>query len=180
MKRRTDMKIKFTALILLAVVACTCSGCGGTWRRKFVRAKKSDVKEGPVLQPHDYAREFSNRQLYANNYAFWRNAESELIKSIKLKDNLKRISSQSGYSLVYLKKLYSLLLEEKNIELEPYITELEDIIEKIEQPNYVSSNSNVLVARLSRHYRSLSRDFSYRKMQNFIKPDEEETEKNDK
>ena len=173
------MNIKFTALILLAVVLCTCSGCGGTWRRKFVRAKKSDVQEGPILQPHDYAREFSNRQLYANNYAFWRNAQSELIKSIKSKDNLKRISNQSGYALVYLKKLYS-LLSEKHTELELYITELEDIIEKIEQPNYVSSNSNVLVSRLSRHYRALSRDFSYRKMQNFIKPDQEEKDKDDK
>ncbi len=174
------MKIKFTTLILLVIVLCACSGCGGTWRRKFVRAKKSDVKEGPILQPHDYAREFSNRQLYANNYAFWRNAQSELIKSIKSKDSLKKISNQSGYSLVYLKKLLNLLSEEKNTELEPYITELKDIIEKIEQPNYVSSNSNVLVSRLSRHYRSLSRDFSYRKMQNFIKPDQGQAEKNDK
>jgi hypothetical protein len=174
------MNIKFIALILLAVVLSTCSGCGGTWRRKFVRAKKSDLQEGPILQPHDYAREFTNKQLYANNYAFWRNAESELIKSIKAKDNLKRIFNQSGYALVYLKKLHSLLLEEKNTELEPYITELEDIIEKIEQPNYVGSNSNVLVARLSRHYRAVSRDFSYRKMKNFIKPDKEEKDKDDK
>jgi hypothetical protein len=37
-----------------------------------------------------------------------------------------------------------------------------------------------LVSRLSKHYRALSRDFSYRKMQNFIKPDQEEKDKDDK
>jgi hypothetical protein len=168
------MKIKFMSVILLMMLILTSSGCSGTWRRKFVRARKGESKEGPVLQPHDYKREFTNRQLYANNYVFWKSAQSELIKSVKSKDNVKRIISQAGYALVAMKKMESLLVDEKRLQLETYIAELEEIIEKIEQPNYVSSNSNILASRLSKHYRAVNRNFSFRRMKNFIKPDEHE------
>jgi hypothetical protein len=173
------MKVKFISIMLLTIFLLSNSGCSGAWRKKFVRAKKGEVKEGPILQPYDYAREFTNKQLYANNYTFWRNSESELINSIKSKDNIKRIRNQAGYAIVDIKKLSSLLVDEKRAEIEPYIFELEDMIEKIDQPNYVSSNSNVLVSRLSRHYRTVSRNFSYQHMKNFIKPDNVKEEADD-
>jgi hypothetical protein len=167
------MKTKVLILILLFAVLSSCAGCSGTWRKKFVRAKKDEIKEGPILQPYDYKREFTNQQLYANNYTFWRNSESELIRSVKSKDSSKRIKSHCAYAMVDIKKLSDLLIEEKTVQLQPYVSELEEIIEKMAQPNYVSSNSNILVSRLSRHYRAVSRDFSYQRMKNFIKPDEE-------
>jgi hypothetical protein len=170
------MRIKIISFVLLFCVLLSSAGCSGTWRRKFVRAKKGEKQEGPVLQPYDYAREFTNQQLYANNYTFWRNSQSELIKSIKSKDSQKRISSQTVYVLADIRKLSGLLVEEKAAELKPYITELEEIINKINQPNYVSSNSNALASSLSRHYRAVSRDFSYRRMKNFIRRDEEQKE----
>jgi hypothetical protein len=166
------MRIKFISAVLLFCVLLTSTGCSGTWRRKFVRAKKGEAKEGPVLQPYDYAREFTNRQLYANNYTFWRNSQSELVKSVKAKDSSKKIKNDAVYAMTDIKKLASLLVAEKAAELAPYIAELEDIAEKIYMPNYVSSNSNALVSRLSKHYRAVSRDFSYRRMKDFIKPDE--------
>jgi hypothetical protein len=168
------MRIKFISFVLLFCVLLASSGCSGTWRRKFVRAKKDETKEGPILQPYDYAREFTNKQLYANNYTFWRNSQSELIKSVKAKDSSRRIRSNAGYAMVDIKKLASLLVDGKAAELQPYISELEDIIEKIELPNYVNSNSNALTSRLSKHYRAVSRYFSYRRMKDFIKPDEEQ------
>ena len=173
------MKMKFTTVILLLVVLLSSAGCSGTWRKKFVRAKKGEVKEGPILQPYDYKREFTNNQLYVNNYTFWRNAESELIKSVKSKDSSKRIRNHAGYTMVDIKKLSSLLVDEKSAQLQPYISELEEMIEKIDQPNYVSSNSNALASRLSKHYRAVSHDFSYQRMKNFIKPDEAKAVKDD-
>jgi len=167
------MKIRFSVVILLLVVLLASAGCSGTWRKKFVRAKKGEVKEGPILQPYDYKSQFTNKQLYANNYTFWRNSESELIKSVKSKGGSKRIKNQAGYAMVDIKKLLSLLVDEKAAQLQPYVSELEEMIEKIDQPNYASSNSNALVSRLSKHYRAVSRDFSYQRMKNFIKLDEE-------
>jgi DNA repair ATPase RecN len=171
------MKIRFIVYIMLIMVVLSFTGCSGTWRKKFVRAKKGEEKEGPILQPYDYAREFTNNQLYANNYTFWRNSESELIKAIKSKDNAKRIRNNAGYAITDINKLSSLLVDEKAAQLQQYIAELEDVIEKIQQPNYVSSNSNTLVSRLSKHYRAVSRDFSYRRMKDFIKPDTDKKEK---
>jgi hypothetical protein len=168
------MRTRFTVFILLMFMILSCLGCSGTWRRKFVRAKKGDQTQGPVLQPYDYAREFTNRQLYANNYTFWRNSESELIKSIKSKDNMKKIKSHASQAFVDIKKLYSLLVDEKAADLKPYVQELEDIIEQINQAGYVSSNSNSLVSRLSKHYRAVSRNFSFYHMKDSIKPEEED------
>jgi hypothetical protein len=172
------MRIKFISVVLLFCFLFTLTGCSGTWRRKFVRAKKGEKKEGPVLQPYDYAREFTNKQLYANNYTFWRNSQSELIKSVKEKDSSRKIRNDAAYAMTDIKKLASLLISEKAAELQPYIAELEEIADKVELPNYVSSNSNALASRLSKHYRAVSRDFSYRRMKDFIKPDEEPSGEN--
>jgi hypothetical protein len=173
------MKLKFIAIVLLALLLFTSAGCSGTWRKKFVRTKKGEAAEGPVLQPYDYKREFTNNQLYANNYAFWRASQSELISSVKLKDNPRKLDSQSGYAFVHLKKLSTLLIDEKKTELEPYISELEDMIDKIQQPNYVSSNSNILASRLTKHYKAVSREFSYHRMKSFIRPDEHDNTESD-
>ena len=43
----------------LAVTLLFTAGCSGAWRKKFVRNKKDEVKQGPVLQPYDYAKEFN-------------------------------------------------------------------------------------------------------------------------
>ena len=76
-----------------------------------------------------------------------------------------------GYAIADIKKMASLLIDEENAKLATYILELEGIAEKIEQPNYINSNSNELSSRLSKHYRSVGRNFSYHHMKNFIKPD---------
>jgi len=167
------MNAKIISIGLIATLLCT-AGCSGVWRRKFVRNKKDDVKQGPVLQPYDYEKEFTNKQFYANHYAFWKNSEAELINSVKVKGNMKRIENQADYSLVEIKKLASLLIDEKRAEIEPYVVELEGIAKKIKQPNSVESNSNYLVSQLSKHYRAVSGKFSYFHMKNFVIPDQKE------
>jgi len=168
------MRNKITCMLLIAIIVLT-TGCSGAWRKKFIRKKKDEVKQGPVLQPYDYKKEFTNRQLYANHYVFWKNSEAELINSVKSKSNMKKIKSQAAYSLVEIKKLGELLIDEKRALIEPYIAELEDITDKANQPNYVNSNSNQLVSKLSKHYRAVSGTFSYFHMKNFVKPDNAET-----
>lgn len=167
---------RFITYMLIAGVIVSVTGCSGSWRRKFVRKKKDEVKQGPVLQPYDYKKEFTNKQLYANHYVFWKNSEAELINSVRSKANMKKIESQSAYSLVEIRKLADLLAGEKKALLEPYIEELQDIVNKIGQPNYVSSNSNRIVSELKRHYRAVCGRFSYFHMKNFVRPDTEEAE----
>ncbi len=161
------MNIRIISTALVATLLLT-AGCSGSWRKKFIRNKKDEVKQGPVLQPYDYEKEFTNKQLYANHYAFWKNSESELINSIKAKGNNKKIKSQANYSLVEIRKLASLLNDEKRAQLEPYVTQLEEITKKIKQPNYLDSNSNHIVSQLTKHYRAVSNQFSYFHMKHFV------------
>jgi len=166
------MKIKWIVLALVVITALDTSGCSGVWRRKFVRAKKGEEKESPVLVPYDYKKEFTNKQLYANHFAFWSNAESELVYCFKAKRSQKRIDTYSSYAIVEIRKLRDLLVDEKKNEMEPYVKSLEDIIARARQPNYVSSNSNKLASELNKHYSAVDRLFSYFSMQNYVLPDE--------
>ena len=166
------MKRSIISITLMAALLFT-AGCSGAWRRKFVRSKKNEVKQGPVLQPYDYEKEFTSKQFYANHYAFWKNSEAELINSVKAKSNQKKIVSQADYALVEIKKLASLLNDEKRAQIEPYVVDLEDIVKKIKQPNYVKTNSNHIVSQLSKHYRTVSGKFSYFHMKHFVRPDQE-------
>ena len=164
-------------LVMLIVVAST--GCSGSWRRKFVRKSKSEDIDAPVLQPYDYEKEFTSQQFYANHYVFWKSAENELISLINAKGNFKRIKSRADYAVVELKKLHALLLPEKQQELTPYIDELVDMVKRINEPNYIKSHSNLLSSELSKHYRAVNRDFSYRAVKKFIKADETKEETNE-
>ncbi len=165
------MNIKIIGIALIATLLFT-TGCSGGWRRKFVRSKKDEVKQGPVLQPYDYKKEFTNKQLYANHYVFWKNSEAELINSVKAKGNMKKIKSHAAYSLVEIRKLSNLLNDEKKAQIEPYVQELEDIVKKIQQPSYVKSNSNRIVSRLSKHYRAVRSGFSFFHMKHFVIKDD--------
>jgi hypothetical protein len=175
--QRFDMNKRLLISILLLVMLVDAAGCSGTWRRKFVRVKKEEEKEAPVLVPQDYKKEFTNNQLYANHFAFWKSAESELISSIRDKKSHKRLDRYTSYTIVEMNKLYNLLVPEKQKDFEPLVNEIKDIIAKISQPGYLDSNRNSIVSELSKHYRAVARSFSYFHMKNYIIPDEQEPEK---
>lgn len=165
---------KLMSVTLLLIFAISCVGCSGVLRKKFVRKKKDEVKHGPVLQPYDYAKEFTNRQSYANHFAFWKNSESEVIASLKSKKSQKRIVTYATYSFSEIKKLHELLIEEKQKELMPYVKEMEGFLSNIKTPNYVNSQRRMLIKNLKKHYYSVERQFKYFTMQRYVKPDEEE------
>jgi len=168
------MNNRLIGTVLVFALVFGLTGCSGTWRKKFVRRKKDEDKQGPVLQPKDYRKEFTNHQLYANHYAFWKNAELELISSIKSSKSQKRIKVQSSYSLIEIEKLHELLIEEKQKELAPLIEQLREIVTDISKPHYIASHKNTIVRDLTRHYRAVSMRFSYYHMKKYIRPDTEE------
>jgi len=165
------MNTKIINMLLVITLLLSSAGCGGTWRRKFVRRKKGEEVAAPVLQPQDYEKEFTHKQSYSNHFAFWKNSESELITTIKANKSRKRIELFAAYSLDELKEMYVLLIEEKQKELDPYVKELNEIVGRIRMPGHLGSNKNVIVRDLSAHYRAVGK-FSYFFMQNYIRPDE--------
>ncbi|NQT90700.1 MAG: hypothetical protein HQ558_05550 [Candidatus Omnitrophica bacterium] len=163
---------KIMAIFLVAVFMLGCCGCSGSWRRKFVRKKDAEEKEGPILQPIDYEKEFTNRQLYANHFAFWKSAESELIYSLDTQKSRKRIEMYSSYAFVEIKKLHELLMEQQQQEIRPLLEELKDMAARIKDREYISSNRNFMVRRLKKHYRMVNRKFSYLSMKKYIRKSE--------
>lgn len=160
-------------IVLIIIFAISCTGCSGPWRRKFVRKREVEVKEEPVFHPEEYSREFTSKQLYANHFAFWRAAESEFILCLKACKSVNRLRTYTSYAMVELKRLHDLLIEEKQKELRPFIEELKEIVVRINQPTYVDSHRNFLVSISDKHYRTVSRRFSYYSMRNYIRPEEE-------
>jgi hypothetical protein len=167
------MHKKIISICLLFVLILGCAGCGAAWRRKFVRKKGAEIENEPVLQPQDYRKEFTNQQFYANHYAFWRGSEAEFINCLKANGNQKRFQIYAAYTQKELEKLRELLSEEKKKELTPFIDELNDLITKINNQTYYNSNKHQLIRNLEKHYRAVSRGFSYYSMKGFILPDEE-------
>lgn len=163
------------SVVLVLLILISTSGCSGEWRKKFVRRKKDVAENNPVLQPQDYRKEFTSRQLYANHYAFWQNAETELLRSVEERKSSKRLRSQSSYAEVELKKLSDMLIAEKQQEILPYVDELKAIVADINKPNYISSNRNLIAERLRKHYRQVARNFSYFAMKNYVREDEEKS-----
>ena len=51
--------------------------------------------------------------------------------------------------------------------IEPYVKELAEIVEKLNNSSYVKSHKNTLVTKIRHHYKEASRNFSYFKM-NFL------------
>ena len=162
------MNKKIMAVVLVVIFMLSSSGCSGAWRQKFVRKKKVEVKEEPIIHPEDYSKEFTNKQLYANHFAFWKAAESEFINSLKGRRSAGRIKSYAGYAIDELKRMHELLVEEKQKELLTLIEELEAIAARIASPTYINSNRNFLVSISSKHYRAVNRGFSYYGMKNYI------------
>jgi hypothetical protein len=164
---------------LLIAFIVGIAGCSPTWRRKFVRKKKGDAVEGPVLEPEEYNKEFTNKQLYANHFVFWKSAENELIASIKKKSSAKRVDVYASHALVEIRKMYQLLVPEMQKELLPYIEELEGVVSDLKKPGYLEAHSNNLLRALSKHYRNVNSGFYYFKAQGYIKPEQEDARDDD-
>lgn len=164
---------RITLIVLIFVFALNNCGCSGPWRRKFVRKKKAEVKQEPVFHPEEYKKEFTNQQLYANHFAFWRAAESEFISCLQDHQPIKRVGVYASYAVMELNKLHDLLTEDKQRHLKPFIEELKEIVARIDQPHYVNSHRNFLVSISGKHYRTVSRKFSYFSIKNYIRPEEE-------
>jgi len=161
-------------LVTLSLVGCitiTSIGCTGTIRKKFVRRKKDKKPDEPILEPYDYSKEFTNKQLYANHFAFWKAAENELIAAIKKDSGRRRRETYLTHTLTELRKLNALLVEEKQKEFELYVKDMEEIADKIAKPHYVISRRNYLLKQIGEHYRAVDREFSYRAMERYVQPD---------
>lgn len=161
---------KMVCAVLVAAYLFSSAGCSGVLRKKFVREKKQEVKKIPVFKPQEYESEFNKQQLYANHFAFWRNAETEVIELLSDDErNYKKLKTYASYSLEELKQMQQLLIDEKQQQINPYIEELTQLVKKIKSPSYVSAHKHTLIKQLKHHCGAVGRGFSYFKMKNWLR-----------
>ncbi|MBN1405047.1 MAG: hypothetical protein JW946_00835, partial [Candidatus Omnitrophica bacterium] len=161
-------KTLYLALIALCVFQLT--GCSGVLRKKFVRDKGEPKKETPVFKPEVYENEFTTRQRYANHFAFWKGAAAELIDLIYSDNrNDKRMRFFASYTLEEANQMHKLLVDEKQKEMEPLIRDLAALLEKTNDDTYISTHKNTLVRDLKHIKKQIEKNFSYNKMQNYLR-----------
>lgn len=162
------LKKVFTLILLFAFII-TSTGCSERLKRKFIRTseKKEDIT--PVFHPEDYKKEFSNKQLYLNHYTYWKTWESEIIT--RLGQNRKKDRTMAASCLDELKKTKEYLIESKQSELEPYVEKLDTLVQEILNKDLSYGKAYDIKRELERHLRKVEKNFSFRKMTDFIKPD---------
>lgn len=160
---------KISILLLAVVFLITTAGCTGELRRKFVRKKKEE-KASPVLSPIDYESEFTPNQRYANHYAFWKNAATEVIRMLENPNiNYKKLKFHSDHALIEIKQLRRLLLTEQQSKLDIYINDLVPLVGQLKDRDYVKANKHIVLKKIKHHYRGVAKNFLYSKMQNQLK-----------
>ncbi len=162
------MKKIFTVFLIVAI-SFTATGCSGALRKKFTRRKGEEKKLAPVFKPYDYKTELTSRQLYVNHYTFWKNAHTEVIKI--LGENIinnKRLKTYARYALDEIKQMQQLLPQEQGAQLAPYAEDLNGIVDKLMDENYVTGHKHTLTKSLKHNYNEVNRNFSYNKMKGFL------------
>lgn len=160
---------RISGLVLIAIYLLFSVGCTGEWRRKFVRKKKYEKRPTPIFKPKEYEAEFTPGQRYANHYAFWKNAVSEVIKILGQKQiNNKKLKFHASYTLEEIKQLHKLLPDEKQRQFTPYVEKLSVLVEKLRNSSYVSGHKRTLIKKLKHHYNEVSKNFSYNKMKSHL------------
>jgi hypothetical protein len=163
---------KFQVLILiLGVSALICSLCGcEAFVRKFTRKPKGEEpKPEMVLIPEEYPTLFANtEEAYRTYFLYWQSWQDELINALLNGMSQKKQLSCVDEAIKNLMQIKTLLLEEKQKELEAYIVKLTDLRSNIQDDPY-SSNAvrNRSTAEILK--RNILRDFSYSKVKGSVK-----------
>lgn len=155
-------------VILAILLVFELSGCA-VLKKKFTRKKKPLEVETVYYELEEYSRE-PNGVLYKRYYTFWRTWQAELIN--KMGENPKKDMRCAGEIINSLQSMQRFLLREKADELAPYIDEMEGVRQQLSDRNIATTSRKRLKRILEIRYRQMGNVFSYRKVKDFILPDQ--------
>jgi len=163
MDRSNKFRLVFVCAVLVCVVAA--SGCE-SFRKKFIRKKKSQPQEEMVIAPRDYSKEqLPSDQAYQKYYQYWRAWHQELISYLHQGSNQKKIASCFEQTLLNLDRMKKLLAnEEKKTNLDECIAQLKALQEESGDEKFkIASMDNLQIAS-DRLFRQIQRDFAFKKI----------------
>jgi len=163
-----SFKFKVLLLVTTYSLLVTTLGCDAFVRKFTRKSKRTAPKEEMVLAPQEYKPpQRTKEEVYRQYFLFWKSWQDELINAFIRGASQKKQLDCINEALKNLDKLRTTLAEDRQKELDRYISQLKDLQGLIAADTY---GNDVQKNRLSaeRIKRSILRDFSYSKVKNSL------------
>ena len=150
-----DRRFRFWVIIALCI---SISGCAGM-QRKFSRKKKEEEKQLPIVTMYDYAKELRVDELYKKRFLFWKSWQGELID--RMGDGYKKRAECYNEFMQNLMEMQRYLNDEKNKELEVFVTEIKSVDPDVKKIDLTNSERYRIAQLLEKTKRLIDKRFSY-------------------
>jgi hypothetical protein len=164
-------KSKLIFIIFISVSLLSLGGCEAL-KKKFVRKHKGEQTEEPqvIFEPQEYPmQEFSNTELYENHYLLWKSWKGELSDSLQEGVSYKKQIENAKEMIANLEAMKLLLQEEHQKVLVLLIQDAKKINERILSRNLNNTDFIILRNNLETLEKRVRKDYSYKKVKDFIK-----------
>lgn len=164
----------FRVVVGVAVSVMMVSGCAD-FKDKFVRKKKEDT---PVYKKYQPVREYNVKpsiELYQKRYIYWKSWHRELLDVLRDTNKKKKVTAIEQ-EISNLIDMQNMLIEEKSVEMQPYIDELTEIEVTFKKGPITSGNEVRIRRQLETLGRQIKLHYSYTKVNDLI-ADEFRTER---
>jgi len=164
--------MKVTRIIIYCFIFylfCFLIGCDA-FVRKFTRKPKKEnlPQEEMVLAPEEYQKpQMDKQELYRQYFLFWKSWQEELIESLLQKKSQKKQIDCVQQALNNLIDLRGVFNEDTQKKLDVYINQLKNLQDLITKDTYGNNSANN-AERAENIKRDILRDFSYRKIKDFL------------
>ncbi len=159
-------------VILISVVTIVLLPCGcAKLKRKFTPKRKPKPTEYSFYSEREYEPK-SPQELYQEHYVLWHNWHLEMERMDTM--NYKRVLFSANECLKHLTAMRDLLVEEKAEELDLQIVQLQEVIDRIKTRNRTASGDVRIRRILEKIGRVIINDFTYNRMEPFLKADKSE------
>ena len=142
-------------------------GCA-SFRKKFIRQKK-EKKVAPTYSRIEEYNTVPTIEIYEKHYIFWRSWHREIMEL--LGENSKKDKRCISEMIGNLQDLRSMLVNEKGDELDKHINRLKEVEKTIIKKELTLSTKTRIRRILEKEYVLIKINFSYRKMEPFIRKD---------
>ena len=165
------MHKKIIISILMLFLVMNASGCGESFRKKFIRKPKYEPKSGEmIVSPKDYSKqELPSDELYRMYYTYWKAWHLELMDIFVAGESKKKIISCFDQTILNLNRLKELLNNQDKIAgLDNYINKLSSLREEFNVKN-IALVSMRMRDESRRLFINIQKDFSFSKIDKYLK-----------
>jgi len=163
---------KIVTVLLISTIVFSLSGCGESFRKKFISKPKYEPKEEKmVIAPKDYSKQdLPSDELYKMYYAYWKAWHLELMDMFVQGESRKRIISCFDQTILNLDRLKQLLTnQEKTTLMDSYIDKLATLEDKFRAENIAMISMSRMRDESRRLFINIQKDFSFSKVQKYLK-----------